>query len=120
MMPPVFQALKASTAVKDIVGTNPPRIYRHGEAPTQTDKPYITWFLVSGVPENNLSNTPPVDRQTVQVDYWHPTAAGIDLLSDAGRDALELVATMTNVILDQRDLESRLYRIAQQFDFFGR
>jgi hypothetical protein len=33
MFPPVFQTLKASDAVKAILGTNPPRRYRHGNSP---------------------------------------------------------------------------------------
>lgn len=120
MLPPVFQTLKASPAVKDIVGTNPPRIYRHGDAPQNTERPYITWQLVSGVPENNLSDPPPVDRQSVQVDCWHQTDSGIELLADAVRDAIEPVAHMTGALIDAREPETKLYRISLAFDFFGR
>lgn len=120
MLPPVFQTLKASAAVKDIVGTNPPRIYRHGAAPQNTDKPYITWQLISGVPENNLSDLPPVDRQSVQVDCWHQTDSGIETLADAVRDAIEPVAHMTAAITDLREPETRIFRISLAFDFFGR
>jgi hypothetical protein len=120
MLPPVFQTLKASAAVKAIVGTNPPRIYRHGTAPQNGDKPYITWQLVSGVPENNLSDPPPVDRQSVQVDCWHQTDAGIEVLADAVRDAIEPVAHMTSAFNDSRETETKLFRIGLNFDFFGR
>lgn len=130
MLPPVFQTLKASSAVKNIVGQNPPRIWRHGSAPGLTrdtagnlivpKDPYITWQLISGVPENNLSDPPPVDRQTVQVDCWHQTDAGIEVLADAVRDAIEPVAYMTSVLIDEREPETNLYRLSLQFDFFGR
>lgn len=120
MLPPVFQTLKASTAVKNIVGQNPPRIYRHGEAPQNVERPYISWQLISGVPENNLSDPPPADRQSVQVDCWHQTDAGIETLAEAVRDAIEPVAHMTQVSVDERDEETRLYRISMDFDFFGR
>lgn len=122
MLPQVFQMLKASTAVKDIVGSNPPRIYRHGSAPPKKEGDplvaYITWFLVSGIPENNLSDPPPVDRMSVQVDCWHPTDAGVDLLSTAARDALELFGHMTGVVINEREPETKLYRMALEFDLF--
>ena len=118
MLPPVFQALKASAAVKAIVGTNPPRIYRHGNAPEDASKPYITWFVVSGVPENNLSDLPPVDRVTVQIDCCHQTDGGIEVMAESVRDACEPSAHMTSIIFDGREIESKLYRIALQFDWF--
>ena len=118
MFPPVFQTLKASAAVKNIVGTNPPRIYAHGDAPQDSAKPYITWFLVSGTPENTLSELPAVDRDQVQVDCWHPTAAGIKLLATAARDAIEPSAHLVSVPVDDRDPETKLYRVALVFDWF--
>lgn len=123
MLPAVFQMLKASTAVKAIVGTNPPRIYRHGSAPQRPDNlplsdPYITWQIISGVPENNLSDLPPVDRMSVQVDCWHQTDAGVDTLATAVRDALEPHGHMTGVIVDLQEFETQLYRMGMQFDFF--
>jgi hypothetical protein len=117
LLPPVFQALKASQAVKDIVGTNPPRIYRHGSAPQDVTSPYITWFLVAGIAENNVSDTPPFDRMSVQVDAWHPSDSGVELLALAIRDALELYAISTQILIDDFETETRLFRIAQQFDW---
>jgi hypothetical protein len=119
MLPPVFQTLKASNDVKNIVGTNPPRIYRHGSAPQDTSKPYITWFLVGGSPENNLSGTPSTDRQVVQVDCWHQTDAGVETLATAVRDAIEPHAHMTGSPIDGREPETKLYRMGLQFDWFN-
>lgn len=118
MFPPVFQTLKASTAVKNIVGTNPPRIYRHGEAPQDTTRPYMTWFIVTATPDNHLSGTPADDRFTVQLDCWHQTDAGVVLLATAARDAIEPYAHMTGLPVNQRETETRLYRIALEFDWF--
>jgi hypothetical protein len=118
MLPPVFTTLKASTAVKNIVGQNPPRIYRHGSAPQDTSKPYITWQLIVGTPENTLSELPATDRCTVQVDCWHQTDAGILLLAEAVRDAIEPSAHMTGVPLDLREPETKLFRMSLQFDWF--
>lgn len=118
MFPPVFQTLKASTDVKNIVGTNPPRIYRHGSAPQDTSKPYITWFVVTDAPENQLSGTPPTGRVAVQVDCWHPSDGGVETLAAAVRDAIEPVAHMTTTLADLREPETKLYRVALSFDWF--
>lgn len=118
MFPPVFQTLKASQAVKDIVGTNPPRVYRHGIAPQDVTRPYVTWFIVTGAPENTLSELPAVDRVQVQIDCWHQTDQGIELLALAVRDAVEPYAHMTNYPIDQREPETRLFRMALVFDWF--
>jgi hypothetical protein len=118
MLPPVFQALKASTAVKAIVGTNPPRIYRHGAAPQDTTKPYVTWFVVVGTPENTLSETPGVDRVQVQIDAWHQTDTGVVALATAIRDAVEPTAHMVGYPVDQREFETKLFHMALTFDWF--
>jgi hypothetical protein len=118
MFPQVFQTLKASAAVKAIVGQNPPRIYRHGSAPQDTTRPYLTWFIVSGVPENTLSELPAVDRSQVQVDCWHQTDAGIEALAIAVRDAIEPSAHMVGAPVDLKEFETGLFHIALTFDFF--
>lgn len=119
MLPPVFQLLKASAAVKNIVGTNPPRIYRHGAAPQDATKPYITWQLIAGIPENNLSDPPPVDRMTVQVDCWHQFDGGVEDLAAAARDALEVAGYLTGVIGDLKEPETKLFRMSLQVDLFN-
>lgn len=118
MFPDVFQTLKASAAVKNIVGQNPPRIYRHGEAPQDTGRPYVTWFVVADIPHNDLSDLPPGDRVSIQVDCYHQTDAGIVLLAEAVRDAIEPRAHMTGMPVNNREPETRLYRIALTFDWF--
>lgn len=121
MFPQVFQTLKASQAVKDIVGTNPPRIYRHGSAPPPDKReagPYLVWFVVTGNPENTLSELPAVDRQQIQIDCYHSTDTGIEPLAIAVRDAIEPYAHMVGQPVDLRDLETGLFRIALTFDWF--
>jgi hypothetical protein len=118
MFPPVLTTLKASQAVKDIVGTNPPRIYRHGRAPDDVTRPYLVWFMVTGNPENTLSELPAVDRQQIQIDCYHPTDTGIESLAKAVRDAIEPHAHMVGQPVDLRERETGLYRIALTFDWF--
>lgn len=114
MLPEIYPILRASAAVSSIVAT---RIFRHGNAPQSSDRPYVTWFLAGGGPENTLSETPQADRCSVQVDCWHTTDAGVQDLAEAVRDALEAEAHVTGFLLNERDFESRMYRIALQCDF---
>jgi hypothetical protein len=115
MLPLVFTWLKAASAVTAIIG-NPPRAYRHGEAPQDTTRPYVTWALVSGVPDNQLSTLPQGDRYTIQVDCWHQTDTGIETLAAAIRNAIEPYGHMTSIPINNREPETKLYRIALQFD----
>lgn len=118
MLPPIFQLLKNSAEVKAIVGTNPPRIFRYNDVPQDTQRPYVSWFVIDAQPENSLSDLPTVDRMSVQVDCWHPTDAGIERLAQAVRDAIEPHAHMTGMPINARERETKLYRIALQFDFW--
>ena len=118
MKPPVFATLKASAAVKAIVGTNPPRIFRHGDAPQDTAKPYVTWEIEDIDPANNLSAVPVIDRVTVTLHCWHPTDAGIVLLVQTVRDAIEPHAHMVGAPVDEREPQTRLFHMATVFDWF--
>jgi hypothetical protein len=115
MLPLVFTWLKGSNAVKAIIG-NTPRAYRHGDAPQDTNQPYVTWGIVGGVPDNQLSGLPPSDRYSIQVDCWHTTDKGVEDLAKAVRDAIEPYGHMTSIVLNNRDAETKLYRISYQFD----
>lgn len=121
MLPPVFQLLKASAAVRSIVGSNPPRIWRHGAVPETVPTPirdaYVTWLCFL-TPENQLSGTPPTDRGTVQLDCYHPDDKGIVDLATAVRDALEPYGHMTSTPFDGKEAESKLFRMSLQFDIF--
>ncbi len=115
MLPPIYNTLRASSAVVALVGT---RIFRHSSAPQDISRPYITWFLVTGTPENHLSGLPPADRMSVQVDCWHQTDAGVEALAIAVRDSIEPYAHMTGQPVDGREPDTKLWRIALQFDWW--
>jgi hypothetical protein len=85
MIPPVQQALAASSAVTTIVGT---RIYQT-VAPQDAALPYIVWMVVSGSPGNNLSDLPDYDDQRVQVDCYSANQAQARQLGEAARYAIE-------------------------------
>jgi hypothetical protein len=121
MLPPVFNTLQAALPVTAIVGN---RVFRHGTAPQGVRQPYVTWFAVNVGPENTLSETPAVDRVTIQLDIWCGGSDGDALCEQAAeaiRDAIETVAHVTNQPIDARDPQTKLWRHAIEADwFFGR
>jgi hypothetical protein len=118
MLPPIYNTLRQSAAVVAMVGT---RIFRHGRAPQDVARPYVTWALITGTPENHLSGTPPVDNMTLQLDCWAEAETGdkgVETLATAVRDALETHAHMTGQPVDGREPDTNLWRIALQFDWW--
>jgi hypothetical protein len=117
MFPPVLQTLKANPAVTAILG-DPPRVFARDDAPQDGDRPYVSWFIVTGTPENELSDVPGIDRQTIQVDVWSKQDEQSRALASAVRDAIEPVAHMTSMPVDGRERDTKLYRIGMQFDWW--
>jgi hypothetical protein len=115
MLPPVYAVLKASSSVVAIVGN---RIYPHGEAVQDTAKPYIVWQLVAGTPQNTLSEPASIDAMRIQIDCYHQSPVGIETLADAVRTAIETVAHVTSIPVNERETETKLYRIALDLDWW--
>lgn len=115
MLPPIYTILTTTPAVTALVDT---RIYPHGDAPQDVARPYITWFVVSDAPQNTLDSPPSIDQSTVQIDCWHITSSGVVDLAQAVRLAIEPHAHVTNIFLNGREPETRLYRFAIQLDYW--
>lgn len=115
MLPDIYNILKDDSAVNDIISG---RVFRHGDAPQGVQKPYVTWFLVDGLPENQLSDVPDIDKLIIHIDSWTEDDAGVVTLAKAIRNALEPLAHMTGMPVNERDDKTRLYRIGLQFDWF--
>lgn len=118
MFPNIYATLLEDNAVTSIIGSNPMRAYRHGSAPQDTSKPYIVYSIISGVPENNLSAVPNVDKYSIQVDCYHQTDSGVQSLTIAVRNSLESIGYMTNIPVDEREPETKLFRITMDFDIW--
>lgn len=116
MLPNVYQTLRSNSTVLSTVGT---RIYRHGSAPQNVQKPYITWFLATGQPENVLNAAPCSDRDTVQIDCWSETDEGIETLGYAVRDALDSAMITNRFVINSRETDTKLYRMAIEADFIA-
>jgi len=113
MLPNIYSILRANATVLSSVST---RIYRHGAAPQDVVKPYITWFVITGMPELQISGTPCSDMDTIQIDVWHETDSGVETLAYAVRDALDSAKYANRMIQNLRETDTRLYRISFEVD----
>lgn len=115
MLPLVYPLLTNDSTVAGLVDG---RVYRHGDAPQNVTRPYVTWFVVTGTPENTLDEVPRIDDYRVQVDCWSDGDAEVEELSEAVRNAIEPSAYMTQVHADDRDPETKRYRMGMTFTFW--
>lgn len=118
MLPAVFLTLQ-TPAVLAIVGGAPVRIFRHGAAPQDIEKPYVTWFEVAGQPYDQISGTPCGDFDSVQIDCWSKSDAQVEQLAAAVRDAVDLAGIANRIVVNLRDSDTKLYRIGLEADFIN-
>lgn len=114
MLAPVYTVLKSNSTVLSTVAN---RIYRHGSAPQNVVKPYITWFVVTGNAEVNLSDSPCVDVDNIQIDCWSETDTQIETLAYAVRKALDDAKIVNRIVQNSREDDTRLFRIGIEADF---
>lgn len=114
MFPPVYQTLRASSAVVGFVGD---RIGPHGEVGQNETRPYITWQVASDDPHVNLSDPPPSDFTTIQIDCYNSDARGVVDMAAAVRAALDAEMIVNRVIVNNRDFDTKLYRVGFDADF---
>jgi hypothetical protein len=115
MLPPLYAVLMDSTAVTNIIGN---RCYPFGEAIQDTDKPYVVWQIIGGSAENNISTSADIDQLVIQVDCYHQSPVGIEALADAVRTAIETIGHITGYPVNEREPDTKLYRIALQLDWW--
>lgn len=117
MYPPVFSVVAADAGVQSALGTNPVRVYPFGEAPDGVGFPYAVWQIVSGGPENYISNAPDLDTYIVQIDVYGLTPTGVRAAAEALRDAIEPVAHIVAWRGESRDVESGSFRYSFDVEF---
>lgn len=117
MFPPVFETLNASAPVVALLGAAPLRVFVPGEAPQETKQNYLTWQIVSGLPENYIGQVPDTDTHTVQLDIYAATLSDARAIAKVVRDAIEPVAYVTGWLGESRELDTRLYRVSFQVDW---
>lgn len=117
MFPPILTILQASATVRSLLG-NTPRVFKHGQAPQSGDRPYGTWQVIVGVPENSLGETPSIDNCTVQIDLFAATQALVEECAGAVRDAMETTSHMTAWRNPPREETTKLFRVSMDFDYW--
>lgn len=111
MLPPVSRTLlDAATPA----GT---RVYRHGEAPQGVQAPYVTWSAF-GIAENAFDGAS-ADIWRVQVDCWADSDGGVEALALAVRTAIEPKAHLQSYDADERNEQTKRYRITMSFDWIA-
>lgn len=119
MIPNLFNVLKNVTAVTNIFGTNPLKIYRWGEAPQKTVYPYAVYIGTGAAPQNTQDKPPQVDSVSVQIDVFAEKASDVEAGAVAIRDALEVNNHMISFSSPLRDNETKAFRIRMDFDIFN-
>jgi len=114
MFPNVYATLRANATVQTIVGE---KIGRHGSMPQDEAAPYITWFVVADQPHDNLSDPPPSDFNTVQIDCWSEDDKQVATMARAVRDALDAAGVLNRLRIDTREPDTKLYRVGIEADF---
>lgn len=118
MMPPIFEILSDDAGTCTLIGTPPAmRLFPFGEADQNTPKPYVTWQLITGQPENYLGNLPDADHYRVQLDTWADTQASAILVAKTIRDVLEPHGYVVGSGNTPPDPETRCYRYMLDMEF---
>lgn len=81
--------------VKDVLGTNPVRLYPFGMQDDNIVYPYAVWQNIGGSPENYLNQRPDADHYSLQVDVYGDTDTDVIAVARALRDAIEGKAYIT-------------------------
>lgn len=117
MYPPIFETCAADPDVQTNIGVTPTRFYQFGEAPPKVLLPYAVWQTVSGFPENYINEVPDIDRHSIQIDVYASTAAQARDVAKALRDAIEPYAHVTSWRGEDRDPDTRNFRISFDVDW---
>lgn len=117
MFAPIYEVCSANASVQAALG-NPARLYPFGEAPQGVAKPYAVWQTLGGSPENFLKQSPDIDQFTLQVDVYASTAMAARAAARSLRDAIEPVAYITRWNGEDRDQETKNYRVSFDVDWW--
>lgn len=118
MYPPVFSIAFADSAVTNLIGSSPCRLYPFGEAPEDTPTPYVAWTTISGFPENYINESPDIDSWEVQIDVFASTADSARAVATALRNAYQGSAHITAWRGESRDPKTKNYRYSFDVEFF--
>lgn len=78
----LFEVCQANAAVRDLLG-DPIRFYPFGKAPQAKVYPYAVLRMISGIPNNNLNDSPTDDAFEYQIDVYAKTGGEANLVGKA-------------------------------------
>jgi hypothetical protein len=114
VIPDLTHILIADTATNAIVSGKVFRTFAE-ETPVA---PYIVWTIISGVPENNLSDLPDIDDARIQVDCYSGSQKQSRQLGEAAQAALEPLGYVVFGPVESREEETFLYRRTIDLEFW--
>lgn len=118
---PVYTTLKSAPSVVALLQMDAGsqlRVYPSGAAPQDVVRPYLTYTLIAGSPENNLNQIPDIDHFSDQIDIYGLTEDDVLAVGKVVRDALEAVAYITAWLGISQEPDTKLYRLAFQVDWY--
>ena len=116
---PLTNLLRDDPTVSALVGSgSTARIWRWGRAPASPGLPYIVWQLITGLPGNNLSDSPDYDYGNVQVDVYAETPQSLDEVKQAIVPVIEAATHIVSWDGESREKETNFYRLTFSIDWF--
>lgn len=116
MIPPIFEVCRMSRDVQMLLGGQLPRLYPFGEAPQDVPKPYATYQLISGAPDNTLT-VPESDHFSLQVDVFGRSQTETLNVFGALRDAVQQKGYVTGYNINGREEDTKLWRLSFDVDW---
>jgi hypothetical protein len=107
VIPNLTALLTANGAVHAICGDN---VFRTFKDKAGDVGPFIVWQIISGVPENNLSDLPEFDDARIQVDAYALSQATARQLSAAAQAVLEQLGYVVLGPTEDHEDETLLWR----------
>jgi hypothetical protein len=120
MYPPIFQVCAANAGATALLGSSPVRLYPFGEAPQGVQLPYAVWQTIGGFPENYLGEIPDADTFSIQIDVYAATPESARSVATAIRNAIQTRANIVSWNGEDRDKDTRNYRVGFSVDWIVR
>lgn len=117
MIAPIFSVCAASQEVRDLLGSDPVRLYPFGKQDDVIVYPYAVWQNIDGEPENYINQNPDIDRFSIQVDVYGDTDDDVIAVARALRDAIQRKAYITRWNGQSRDDATMKYRYSFDVDW---
>ena len=117
---PIYNVLNANPDIRAaLVGTDGKlRLFGWGKAPKDTPTPYVVWQVITGLPENNLSDRPEFDTSTVQVTIYDKRSQTLESLKNEIIEAIEGYMNVVGLDGESRDPYTDDYTYTFTVDWF--